>query len=96
MEYSSDQIAKRTRFAFIGIRLASVPFWSMISLLSVLLYKTMHITPLQITLLIIIKPMSALFAPYWSHRIHERPDRALSNLAWGNSLRYLPFYLFPG
>lgn len=95
MEYSSDQIAKRTRFAFIGIRLASVPFWSMISLLSVLLYKTMHITPLQITLLIIIKPMSALFAPYWSHHIHERPDRALSNLAWGNSLRYLPFLFVP-
>ncbi len=95
MEYSPSQIEQRTKFAFIGYRLASVPFWCMLAVLTVILYETMHITPFQIMCLVIIKPMSALFAPYWSHHIHERPDRALSNLAWGNILRYLPFLFVP-
>ena len=82
---------KRTQFAFVGIRLLGVPFWGMVYLLSVILYKNMHITPLQITLIITLKPISALFAPYWSQWIHKRPDRIISNLVWGNILRYLPF-----
>ena len=73
----------------------SVPFWGLISLLTFILYKDMHITPLQMTLFIIIKPMSALFSPYWSQVIHQRPDRIVSNLIWGNILRYLPFLFVP-
>src|SRR5271167_2586477 len=64
-------------------------------LLSVILYKNMHITPLQITLIITLKPLSALFAPYWSQWIYKRPDRIISNLVWGNVLRYLPFLFVP-
>jgi len=67
----------------------------MVYLLSVILYKDMHISPLQITFIITLKPMSALFAPYWSQIIYQRPDRIISNLVWANILRYLPFLFFP-
>jgi hypothetical protein len=95
MEYSSDQIMQRTRLAFIGSRLLGVPFWGMIYLLSVILYKDMHVSPLQITIIITLKPMSALLAPYWSQVIYQRPDRLISNLVWGNILRYVPFLFIP-
>ena len=55
----------------------------------------MQISPLQITLIITLKPLSALFAPYWSQWIYKRPDRIISNLVWANLLRYLPFLFVP-
>ena len=95
MNYSTDQIIRRTRSAFIFTRILGVPFWGMVYLLSVILYKNMHITPLQITVIITLKPLSALFAPYWSQVIYQRPDRVVSNLVWANILRYLPFLFVP-
>lgn len=92
---SPDELLKRTKSAFLWTHVLGIPFWGMIYLLSVILYKNMHITPLQITLIITLKPMSALFAPYWSQVIYKRPDRVLSNLIWANILRYLPFLFVP-
>lgn len=95
MNYSPGVLAQRTRSAFIWTRLLGVPFWGMLSLLTVFLYKDMHINPFQITFIIALKPMSALFAPYWSQIIYQRPERIISNLVWANILRYLPFLFVP-
>ncbi len=86
---------RRTRAAFIWTRILGVPFWGLVNLLSIILYKDMHITPLQITVILALKPMSALLAPYWSATIYQRPDRVISNLVWANILRYLPFLFIP-
>ncbi len=67
----------------------------MIYLLSIILYKNMQISSFQITLIITLKPISALFAPYWSQWIYNRPDRIIPNLVWGNILRYVPFLFIP-
>lgn len=91
----SAQLLQRTRFAFLWTRALSVPFWGMIYLLSVILYKNMHITPVQITLIITLKPLSALFAPYWSQLIDQQPSRTISHLVWANILRYAPFLFVP-
>ncbi len=45
--------------------------------------------------MIALKPMSALFAPYWSQAIHNRPNRIIPNLIWANIWRYLPFLFVP-
>ncbi len=95
MNHSPELLAQRTRSAFIWTRLLGVPFWGMIYLLAVILYKDMLISPLQITFIIALKPMSALVAPYWSQIIYQRPDRIISNLVWANILRYLPFLFVP-
>ncbi len=95
MDYAIEQATKRTRTAFIWSRLLGVPFWGMIYMLSVILYKNMQISPFQITLIITLKPLSALFAPYWSQWVYNRPDRMITNLVWGNILRYLPFLFIP-
>lgn len=95
MNHSPELIAQRTRSAYIWSRLLGVPFWGMIYLLAVILYKDMHISSLQISCIITLKPMSALFAPYWSQIIYQRPDKIISNLVWANILRYLPFLFVP-
>lgn len=55
----------------------------------------MHITPLQITLILSFKPMSGLIAPYWSQIIYKRPDLVIPNLVWANIIRYVPFLFIP-
>lgn len=67
----------------------------MLNMLSIILYKEMHISALQVTFIVALKPLSALFAPYWSLSIYQRQDRLTSNLVWANILRYLPFLFFP-
>jgi len=91
----SASIEQKTRSAYLWTRLLSVPFWGLISLLSMILYKDMQISPLQITLILTLKPMSALLAPYWSQAIHQKPHRLLSNMVWANILRFLPFLFMP-
>src|SRR5690349_19344396 len=85
-----------TRSAYLWTRILGTPFWALIyNLLVFILYKNLHINPLQITVLVALKPMSSLFAPYWSQAIHQRPDRIVSNLIWANILRYVPFLFLP-
>lgn len=84
-----------TRLAFIGSKLLGVPFFALVSMLSIILYKDMHISPWLITIILALKPASALIAPYCSHAIYHRPDLLKSNLLWSHFLRYLPFLFIP-
>jgi len=86
---------QQIRSAFIWTRLLGVPFWGMLYLFSLILYKEIHISPLQISIILTLKPVSALVAPYWSQSIYQRPDLLLSNLVKANILRYLPFLFLP-
>jgi hypothetical protein len=95
MQADSNQLLNRTRAAFIWTRIAGTPFWVLLSLLTFILYKDLHISPLQITLLVVLKPMSSLLAPYWSQAIYQRPDHIVGNLVWANVLRYVPFLFLP-
>lgn len=95
MPYTSDQISKRTQAAYLLTRLLGAPFWGLANVLSIILYKDLHITPLQVWAIIVLKPMSALLAPYWSQAVYQRPDKVVPNLIWSNVIRYLPFLFMP-
>ncbi len=88
-------IIAQTRMAFIWTRLLGVPFWGMLSLFPVILYKEMHITPWQINIISTLKPMSALFALYCGQSLYLHSNRLISHLVKANILRYLPFLFFP-
>lgn len=92
---TSESLVQQTSTAFVWTRLLSMPFWTILSMFSIILYKDLHITPLQITTIVALKPISALFAPYWSLSIHQRQDRIVKNLIWVNVLRFIPFFFFP-
>lgn len=86
---------QQTRAAFIWTRVLSIPFWALLGMLPIIFYKDLHSSTFQIALLIALKPLSALLAPYWSQSVYQRQERLVKNLVWANILRYLPFLLFP-
>lgn len=92
--YSSRHFLDKTRSAFLWTRILNVPFWAIFNMLSVILYKDLHATAFQITASIALKPLVALFSPYWSLSIHQRHDRLTSNLIWANVLKFFPFLGF--
>lgn len=85
----------RTQFAFIAMRIMGTPCWYLLSMLSFILYKNMHLTSLQITIIVALKPMTSLLSPYWSQAIYQRPDKIILNLLGANFLRYFPFLFIP-
>lgn len=84
-----------TKRAFLMMRITGTPSWCLLSMLAFILYKFMHLTPFQITVLIALKPTSSLLSPYWSQAIHQRPDRIITNLIGANLIRHLPFLFVP-
>lgn len=90
-----DPLVKNTRFSFLWTRILNVPFFAVLNLLPLILYKELNITALQIAAYVALKPISALLASYWSVPIHKRQDRLHSNILWANLWRYLPFLFFP-
>lgn len=86
---------EQTRTAFLWTRLLNIPFWAIFNMLPIILYKDLQATPWQITAMVAIKPISALFASYWGMPVSQRQDRLVPNLVWANILKFLPFLCFP-
>lgn len=85
----------KTRYAFMVTRVLQIPFWTIFNMLPFILYKDLHATALQITVMICLKPAVSLISLYWSASIRDRQDRLRSNIAWANILKHLPFLLYP-
>ena len=83
--------AQSTSAAYIGTRFFGLPFWALISALSMILYKEFHVSAWQLTLLVALKPASSLLAVYWSS--FNRKNLVL-NLVLTNILRFVPFLFF--
>lgn len=87
--------SRLVRGAFLASHCLHVPCWTLLTLLSFILYKTLTISPWYLTVLIAIKPLSGALAPYWSQAIHRRPDRLMHNLLYTQLVRYIPLALLP-
>jgi hypothetical protein len=92
---TSPSAAYHTKAAFLWTRILSIPFWAIANMLSVILYKDLHISALQVTVIVAMKPISALFASYWSVSIDHRQDRLVSNIMYANIIRFMPFLCIP-
>ncbi|MFN0065961.1 MAG: MFS transporter [Chlamydiales bacterium] len=86
--------SRSTSFAFIGTRVMGLPFWAMMSALAMILYKEFHVSPLQLTFLVALKPASALFSVYWSSYLHSDRKNLVWSLTLANVLRFVPFLFF--
>jgi hypothetical protein len=95
MVTTQDPLVQSTRSSFLWSRILNVPFFAVLNLLPLILYKELQISALQIAAYVALKPISALLASYWSVSIHKRQDRLNGNVLWANVLRYLPFLFFP-
>lgn len=86
---------KRTRLAYVATRVLDTPFWAIYNMLPFILYKDLHATPLQLALIMTLKPLVSLLSLYWSAAINKRRDRLVSNIIWARWLGYLPFLFYP-
>ncbi|CDZ79690.1 Major Facilitator Superfamily protein [Candidatus Rubidus massiliensis] len=86
---------KKTYTGFVISNVFNAPLWAMYSLLVFIFYKDLHATPLQLTLLISIKPAIAILSFYWSSIIHKRPDLLKKNIFWATVVGFFPCFLFP-
>jgi len=92
---NSENFFIKTRSIFLWSHFLNTPFYTIYNMLSIILYKELHATPFQITAIIVLKPLTSLFSPYWSAWIEKRQDRLVSNISWANILKYVPFLFFP-
>ena len=88
-------LANRTQFVFVWTRLMATPAWCLLSMLAFILYKNIHLSAFQITVIVALRPAASLFSPYWTQAIYQRPDRLIANLVGANLLRHLPFLFVP-
>lgn len=84
-----------TTRAFLLSNLLSCPFWGVFDLLPIILCKELHASPLQITTMITLKPLTALFAFYWGGSIFKGHKRLTTNLLTAYFLKFLPFLFAP-
>lgn len=85
----------QTRVAFVWTWILNTPFWALFGMLPFILYRDLHGTPLQVAVMITLKPMVSLFSLYWSTWVNKRKDRLVTNVVWGTILGHAPFLLFP-
>ncbi|QVL57745.1 MAG: MFS transporter [Simkaniaceae bacterium] len=84
-----------TSKAFIISNILSCPFWGVFDILPIIICKELHATPFQITTIIALKPLSALFASYWSSPVFGKQHRLVKNLFWAYVLKFSPFLFIP-
>jgi len=85
----------KTRSAVIWNSIFSVPLLTIYNFIAIILYRDLGGSALQVMLLIMFKPVGALFSLYWSAAVSKRQDRLISNVAWSGVLARIPFLFFP-
>lgn len=90
-----NQSEKITCSAYLWTQVLNTPLWALYNILQYIIYKDLHATPLQITIIVTLKPLVSLFSAYWGAAVENRPDRLLSNVIWARILSTIPFFFFP-
>lgn len=88
-------IQENTKLTFIWAKLLSSPLESMCGLLAFILYKELHASPFQITLLISSKPIVALLSFYGNSFIRGNAYKLKPLITVSTLISFLPFLFFP-
>lgn len=91
----TQALERPTKRAFFWSVLLNAPFWVMYGYLPFILVQELGATPLQVTLLIALKPAVSLISVYWGTTIHNQPNRLVKNLVSTTLCAHLPILLFP-
>lgn len=88
-----SDLKTKTTTAFIWSKILGTPFWALLNTLPIILYKEFDASPFLITLMVALKPASALLATYWSILFSKNEKLLGFNLVLTNILRFAPFLL---
>ncbi len=95
MGLASPLAHTQTRRALIGAHLLSEPLCTAYGLIAFLLYKELGATPLEIALLVLLKPLVTILSLYWSAGLKGRVDRLKPNVLWAGFWMRAPFLFCP-
>lgn len=84
-----------TKQAYILTRLLDTPLWAIYNMLPFIVIKDLKATPLQLAILIAMKPIVSIFSMYWSAHVKDRPDRLKNNIILARYIGCLTFFLYP-
>lgn len=86
---------KKTKKAILWTNILNGPLISLCALFAVILRKDVHISPFQIILFGMLKPIVSIFSFYWSSWIKNHPTNLRCNLIFAGIALRIPFLLFP-
>lgn len=75
------------------MNLTSEPLNALYTLLPLILYKDLNVSPFQLSLFITLRPLLSVFSFYWSSYLLYYKNRLVSNLIWAWVFARLPFLL---
>jgi len=92
-----DHYQKKTKWGVLLTNILSEPLFALYNLISYILKGELGATPIQIAVLMMLRPTVSILSLYWSANLHERSDRLKSNLLGAGFLGrmlflFLPFY----
>lgn len=92
---NSIDVVRKTKSAVVIHKLLSQPLVECLLLISVIMYKCLEATPLQVAVLAMLKPSVSLLVLYWTAMVHIRRDHLSNNVFWAGILGRVPFLIFP-
>ncbi len=87
--------SRRINWAVIGSSVVHEPLLVLYSLLAFILHKNLGATPLQIGVLMMLKPVASIFSLYWTSWMNRGRRSLRRNILLSGLLGRLPFFLFP-
>ncbi|MBS0622775.1 MAG: MFS transporter [Verrucomicrobia bacterium] len=84
-----------TSWAYLGNALLNSPLFSLYTLIAFILCKELGASPLQITLIVAIKPIAAIPSFYWSSFFGHKKTRVKTGLIAATLIGIVPTLLFP-
>jgi MFS family permease len=91
----SSSFQAHTQFIFIASKLLNSPLGVMFSLLAFILCKSLNATPLQLTILVSLKPIVAIVSFYSVLIVKNKPHNLKKLIICSTILGFLPCLLFP-
>jgi MFS family permease len=95
MSAEKNEFLFSTRSAYIWTRLLDTPFWGLFNLIPLILYKDLHATPLQLAVIITLKPLVSILSSYWSAYYHKKQRQLVPGILLARVMAFLPFLLIP-
>lgn len=96
MNFSAvDQYQKRTTWAVLLTNVLNEPLFALYNMIAFILCNDLGASPLQISLLTMLRPTVALLSLYWSINLHEKSHKLKSNLLGAGFLSRFLFLFFP-
>lgn len=88
-----DTTKHKIRSAYLATRILDTPLWAIYNMVPLILYKDLHASPLEIALLVSLKPLMSVASFYFSHLMQG--SKLTHTIIFARIIGLVLFLLFP-